>query len=285
MESELNATTLILLFTLYYFVERVLRVLLRRSAPEFYTSLRASRKDGVFLALAMGLLISVFSTPSCARAALASLTSLPPSTTSAPQVAFVLSPDAQTCLSTRAILWISELPRLDLYPLYVAHHAGALLALLSLLTRHWHPAPLLLVLATLVSEVPGDALWLLSAYIDFDVDSPAGPSVCEGKGKTRTLQTAKYHLTLFNTAQYTLLRSASLVSLVFLLIHHPALRPTPGLTYESAYAYMLVGLYAGFCAAYVARQVRSIAAYRRARALERMRAGSVEVDTEKAHLP
>ncbi|KAJ7062743.1 hypothetical protein C8F01DRAFT_1251557 [Mycena amicta] len=276
-EQYLDATTLILLFTVYYFVERLLRYILRTRNEPFYASLRTSRKDTVFFGISMGLLISLASTPSCARGAWNAWNALGCKSNCNPS--WFLDEDAQMCVTARAVLWVSELNRLDLYPLYIVHHAGALLSLLSFLYLRWPVVPFLTIFATLASEVPGDALWMLSAYID----SLTGAESPHASPPTKRLQTLKHHLNTFNILQYALLRGAGILFVFWLLAFNPF--PAASLRTHTIpmqmYAYVLLGLYAAFCAAYVLRQCRSIRAHRRATALEAARRSGLDLDSEK----
>ncbi|KAJ7062740.1 hypothetical protein C8F01DRAFT_1281736 [Mycena amicta] len=277
-EQYLDATTLILLFTVYYFVERLLRYILRARNEPFYASLRASRKDTVFFGISMGLLISLASTPSCARGAWNAWNALGQCKSSCGSTWF-LDEDAQMCVTARAVLWVSELNRLDLYPLYIVHHAGALLSLLSFLYLRWPVVPILTIFATLASEVPGDALWMLSAYID----SLTGAESSHLSPSTKRLQTLRHRLNTFNILQYALLRGASILFVVWLLAFNPF--PAASLRTHAIpmqiYAYVLLGLYAAFCAGYGLSQYRSICAYRRATALEAARRSGLDLNSEK----
>ncbi|KAF7293881.1 hypothetical protein HMN09_01184200 [Mycena chlorophos] len=225
MESPIDATTLIFLSTLYYFIEQLLRYGLRRYDEPFYASLYASRKDTVFFGIAMGLLISAISTPSCARGAWSAWTALHlgPGATSTP---WTLDEDTQRCVTARAILWISELNRLDLYPLYVVHHAGALLSLLSFLHLQWPVLPIISIFATLVSEIPGDMLWMLSALID-SLPTPSADGLTVFSRKAEALQKFKQHLIHFNVVQYTVMRGAGILFVVWLLAFNPLSRRGP----------------------------------------------------------
>ncbi|KAF8169006.1 hypothetical protein K438DRAFT_1615683, partial [Mycena galopus ATCC 62051] len=156
--EQLDSNALILFFTVYYFVERCLRLILRSSNEAFYTSLRASRKDMVFFGISMGLLISLVSTPSCIKGAWSAWHAVLPGKEEPP---WFLDEDARICVTARAILWVSELNRLDLYPLYVVHHAGSIISLLSFLYFQWPTVLFLVIFSTLGSEVPGDLLWML----------------------------------------------------------------------------------------------------------------------------
>jgi hypothetical protein len=240
--EQLDSTVLIFLFTVYYFVEQGLRAFLKSSNEVFYTSLRASRKDAVFFGISMGLLISLASSPYCVRGAWSAWLAVSPGIKE-PQ--WFLDEDAQICVTARAILWVSELNRLDLYPLYVVHHTGSIISLLSFLYFQWPTLLFLVIFGTLGSEVPGDLLWMLSAYIDA-AESPS-PNLLEFKRR----------LNMFNVAQYAFIRGGGIIAVAWILIYSPAgLRTRSNLM--QVYAYTLLFLYAAFCAAYVFRQSSNI---------------------------
>ncbi|KAJ7174675.1 hypothetical protein C8R46DRAFT_92932 [Mycena filopes] len=242
MEQQLDSNALILLFTVYYFVERGLRVLLRSWHEGFYASLRESRKDMVFFGISMGLLISLASTPACVRGAWTAWNAVLPGTK---EPRWFLDEDARICVTARAILWVSELNRLDLYPLYIIHHTGSIISLLSFLYFQWPALLFLVIFSTLGSEVPGDLLWMLSAYIDSMETAP------------RELLDFKRRLNMFNVAQYAVIRGGGIILVAWILAFSPAgLRTRPILM--QLHAYTLLSLYAAFCGAYVFRQYCSI---------------------------
>lgn len=102
--EQLDSNALILLFTVYYFVEQCLRFAVKSSNSEFYTSLRASRKDMVFFGISMGLLISLASTPSCIKGAWSAWNAVLPGTE---EPLWFLDEDAQICVTARAIVRVS----------------------------------------------------------------------------------------------------------------------------------------------------------------------------------
>ncbi|KAJ7618590.1 Prolipo protein diacylglyceryl transferase-domain-containing protein [Roridomyces roridus] len=247
--EQVDSNTLILLSTIYYFVECGLRLGLKSCAGGFYESMRASRKDTVFFGISMGLLITLASTPSCVRGAWNAWYAVTPGVD---EPAWFLDEDTRTCVTARAVLWVSELNRLDLYPLYVVHHAGSLISLLSFLYFRWPVLLFTILFSTLGSEVPGDLLWMISAYIDSRELVP------------RNLVEFKRRLNIFNVIQYAVLRGGGIILVAWVLAYSPAgLRTRSPLM--QAHAYLLLSLYAAFCIAYVYRQYKSI----RARSLSR----------------
>ncbi|KAJ7062742.1 Prolipo protein diacylglyceryl transferase-domain-containing protein [Mycena amicta] len=247
-ESRLGAPTLVLLFTTYYFAERVLRRVISSHAPSFFLSLQKTRKDLVFFGISMGLLISLLSTPYCASA----VWTIYHNSSGSPTDSWFLDSDAQTCIASRAVLWVSELNRLDLYPLYVVHHAGSISSLLAFLHLRWPRLPYLLILSTLISEVPGDIIWMLSAYVD---------SMKQDSNHHPRLAKAKLYFGMFNVAQYALIRGTGWAIAAYLLARSSVF----GFDEEDSMlvrvlTWSFLGLYGAFCASYVVRQSLSIRA-------------------------
>ncbi|KAJ7476824.1 hypothetical protein B0H11DRAFT_1301508 [Mycena galericulata] len=242
--EQVDSNALILFFTVYYFVERGLRLILKSCGGVFYNSLRASRKDMVFFGISMGLLISLASTPSCVRGAWSAWLAVSPGIK---EPRWFLDDDARICVTARAVLWVSELNRLDLYPLYVIHHAGSIISLLSFLYFQWPTLLFLVIFGTLGSEVPGDLLWMLSSYIDSLESVPRG------------LVDLKRRLNMFNVVQYALIRGGGIIAVAWILAYSPAGLRTRSVLMQ-AHAYTLLSLYAAFCIAYVFRQSCSILA-------------------------
>ncbi|KAJ7075736.1 hypothetical protein B0H15DRAFT_649864 [Mycena belliarum] len=247
--DQVDSNTLILAFTIYYFVERGLRLVLKWRDGAFYDSLLASRKDMVFFGISMGLLISLASTPSCVRGAWSAWLALP---LGMEEPRWFLDEDARICVTARAVLWVSELNRLDLYPLYVIHHAGSIISLLSFLFFRWPLFLYLPILSGLVSEVPGDLLWMLSAYIDSLERTPDD------------LVEFKRRLNTFNVAQYAFVRGCGIILAAWTLAYSPGGLQTRSVVMQ-VHAYTLLSLYAAFCIAYVYRQIRNIRARRLSR--------------------
>jgi len=256
---ESTFSALISLFTLYYFVEQCLRYITTSYNPGFYEKLRASRKDLVFFGIAMGacmraiigsemfilhlgLLITALSTPSCAYAALDAWKSTQ-SPLNDPEAPWRLGNHARVCIAARGVLWVSELNRLDMYGLYVLHHAGSIIALLSWLQFQWPNLVFLTLFTTLVSEIPGDLVYMVSAYKETVEASPK-------------LDRFRAHLVGFNAVQYALIRGGGILTVSGMLARAPGIQGRPVI--EQLYAYGLLGLYTAFCASYVLRQRNSI---------------------------
>ncbi|KAF8894982.1 hypothetical protein CPB85DRAFT_221259 [Mucidula mucida] len=171
----------------------------------------------------MGALITLLSTPSCARASF-----------------FGQDEESTTrCLLGRTVLWVAELNRLDLHTLYVVHHLAALLALGATLTRHWPLTPFLVIVTTLISEIPGDILWMMAAWRDF----------------SQTKRRSGFHqrLILFNIVQYTVLRSYGIARAAVFLWTAPDVRFA-----DKAAAWSMMGAHVLFCVMYIRRQIVSL---------------------------
>ncbi|GLB38164.1 hypothetical protein LshimejAT787_0500290 [Lyophyllum shimeji] len=162
---------LIAAFTFYYLVERLLAYVVSKHLHplEFQRTLRASHKRPVYFGILLGAFISLFSFPFCANA----FWQYTPVSQDKPH-AEPLSLSAEICITSRGVLWVSELNRLDLYPGYLYHHLGSIVMLLS--GFHLDLLELLfLPFTTLVSEIPGDLIWILAAHQEMDprfIDNP-----------------------------------------------------------------------------------------------------------------
>ncbi|KAG5652585.1 hypothetical protein H0H81_004460 [Sphagnurus paluster] len=236
-------------FTVYYLVERVLRHLLSRSllTPDFLSKLRASRKEPAYFGIFFGALISVFSFPFCANAfwQYTPLPFLP-----AARLGDPLSLSAEICITSRGVLWVSELNRLDLYAGYVYHHLGSIVMLLS--AFYLDALELLyLPLVTLVSEVPGDFVWIMAAHQDMDTR-------CIGNqvwGKWRKdLQAA-------NVWVYALARLPSIPIIAYSAFQLTQTKPgvwTPEARLALlVWVFFVLALYLGWVVAYLKRQLQA----------------------------
>ena len=229
---EANLNVLLIWFTIYYFIECLLRVLLQRWNTHFYTFLKKSRKDAVFFGIGMGMLISIVSTPYCASALYEEVsiaTTIPKEA-----VDWNLTSNARVCATARGILWVSELNRLDMYPLYVIHHAGSLISLFSWLYLKWPNAIYLTIFTGLVSEIPGDLVWMVSAYEELE------------QVKNATFRRMKRRLVRFNMWQYAIVRGST-VLLAIAFFYGNIDGWLKGRLVGQLYGYSLVASYAIFC--------------------------------------
>ncbi|THV07762.1 hypothetical protein K435DRAFT_959258 [Dendrothele bispora CBS 962.96] len=159
------ATPIFFGFVGYYLVERLLKYLVGGylHGPPFKAALRSSHKEPVYYGILLGAFIAFFSTPFCAAALWRSNPfSLSPGPT--------FSTSAEICITSRAVLFISELNRLDLYASYVYHHLGCVVVIASAF-QLGVPELLYLPFTTLVSEIPGDLTWIITAHRDLNDSS------------------------------------------------------------------------------------------------------------------
>ncbi|KAF9019434.1 hypothetical protein BDZ89DRAFT_1073009 [Hymenopellis radicata] len=225
-----SVTFILYLFVVYYLVERCIQYTLKHASPAFHQWLFDTHKLRVFTGICMGALITLLSTPSCARASFSAV------------VEGGLDEESTTrCLIGRSVLWVAELNRLDLYNLYVVHHLASLLALGATLTRHWPLTPFLVIVTTLISEIPGDILWIMSAWRDFS-----------------QARRSEFHrrLILFNAVQYTVLRCYGIVHAALFLFTDPDFN---GRSFaDQAAGWSMMGAHVLFCGMYVRRQILSL---------------------------
>lgn len=241
--QEIEFATLILSFTAYYFIERCFQLVLAAYDPPFHKKLQASQKHLVFFGIWMGLLISAFSTPFCIQGSRNAWTQWQGA--NGQRDGWSLDPPAKVCVVARGVLWVSELNRLDMYGIYVIHHAGSILSLLSFLYFEWPAVVFLIIFSTLVSEIPGDLVWIVSSYTETIANCPLA------------LLRFKSRLVRFNVVQYILIRGAGL-SAVFWMLWTNTLDIHRRHASEQTYAYTLLGLYILFSVSYVLRQYHSI---------------------------
>ncbi|KAK7061075.1 hypothetical protein VNI00_000810 [Paramarasmius palmivorus] len=224
----------------YYLVERCIKVVLIRNSRPFFEYLYSSHKLSVFTGITMGALITATTTPACFRAAF---------TQSPPGSDF----DATVCLAGRGVLWASELNRLDLYELYVVHHLGGLLALFCTVLLRWPYRPLLVLFASLVSEIPGDLVWMISAYRDYR-DTMGEKDV--GSGYVPIWKKMHRGLVGFNLVQYIVLRFSAMGYSFHIFCFGEAGMSMSGTEFRAALTMMAA--HTAFCVAYVFRQCNSL---------------------------
>jgi hypothetical protein len=142
----------------YFVVELFITKIFRHLYPEFYSKLYRERKDLQYFAFVIGILITLFSEPTC-------------------YVTFQYSshtnellgnPDRSTagtvCMASRGVLWTSEFNRLDHSSKYIKHHQ----ALLGYLIYHIQVGlPLRIIYAfyaSLITELFSDTTCLITLY-------------------------------------------------------------------------------------------------------------------------
>ncbi|ESK94891.1 hypothetical protein Moror_14058 [Moniliophthora roreri MCA 2997] len=234
---EDSAAEILVLLVIYYLFERCIKALFIRQAKPFFDYLYFSHKLPVFTGIAMGALITVITTPACFRAAFTQGDDF----------------DAKVCFVGRGVLWVSELNRLDLYELYVVHHLGGLLALCSTVTLRWPYRPVLVLFASLVSEIPGDFVWMLSAYRDYREGTGQKADSDSGTPLSKTIHQA---LVVFNLLQYVLLRFPAMIYSFYIVWIGEGTQRMSQMELNAAFTMMVA--HAAFCIAYVIRQLRTI---------------------------
>lgn len=263
--NSLSAFKILSSFTVYYLAERILRYVISKHflTPDFQAALRASRKDSVYWGILLGAFISFTSFPFCANAVRetwltdSGLNVFPSDKSSPPTLSF----SAEVCITSRAVLWISELNRLDLYAAYVYHHMGSITMLLSafyLGVTHLMYVPF----ATLVSEIPGDFVWILSAHRDMETQPPIEKySTCDHPRviPSKSLEKTRQWLQSVNLWIYVLARVPSIPVMMYCSV----VTARKGLDHYGkewasvliVWTILILSLYSWWIGAYVKRQV------------------------------
>ena len=143
---------------LYNILTLSLQKLIAMASPNLFNYLsknRAQRLDP-FLAFAIGWLITFFSAPICTIAAL-------DSTPKARLFDQTIEPTIleQTCVATRVVLWVGEIPRLQFSSMYTAHHVFSIAAFLGIVHIRAPIQQLFVLYAALCTELFSTAIALL----------------------------------------------------------------------------------------------------------------------------
>ncbi|KAF8059306.1 hypothetical protein FPV67DRAFT_1519702 [Lyophyllum atratum] len=252
--------------TVYYLVEKFLgyfvSVYLHRI--DFRRALRASRKETVYFGMLLGAFISLSSFPFCANS-LWKHTRLSPFAAHEPY-GQPLSLSAEICITSRGVLWVSELNRLDLYPGYMYHHLGSLAMLLS--AFYLNTLELLYIpFTTLVSGIPGDFMWILAAHQEMDVGF-IGNQVWQGR---------KEKLRVINIWVYALMRIPSIPIIAYSAILFTRENDTIWSLKASrallTWVFFVLLIYLGWVVAYLERQTQALSRREMKRGRELRRAG------------
>lgn len=225
---------LALIFIAYYLIERLIRYVLQAHFRVFFDHLIAAEKLSALTAFCLGLCITLFSTPICAHAYIFA---------NADKLAEP-SWEVKTCITSRVVLLVAELNRLDYDILYVIHHIGSLLAIWVTIKLHMPINVLVVTIASLVAEIPGDTIWILSAY------------AASFKSPPLELNRIRRALAKLNVIQYAILRTAGFAVSAWLLatdthfLHHA--------TWEHFLAWILMLAHAAFYICYIARQSKTV---------------------------
>ena len=115
--NGLTLETTLLYLASYYVVEALLKRCVRYYCPQFFEQLVKERKDPQYFAFAMGVLITTVSTPACYQA-------FREANEENDQLGnpMLSTPSQKFCIASRAVLWASELNRLNFSRMYIAHH-------------------------------------------------------------------------------------------------------------------------------------------------------------------
>ncbi|KAF8073505.1 hypothetical protein FPV67DRAFT_1666276 [Lyophyllum atratum] len=264
--------------TVYYLVEKFLgyfvSVYLHRI--DFRRTLRASRKEPVYFGMLLGACISLFSFPFCANS-LWKHTRLSPFAAREPY-GQPLSLSAEICITSRGVLWVSELNRLDLYPGYMYHHLGSLAMLLS--AFYLNTLELLYIpFTTLVSEIPGDFMWILAAHQEMDVGF-IWNQVWEGR---------KEKLRVINIWVYALMRIPSIPIIAYSAILFTQENDTIWSPKASrallTWVFFILLIYFGCVVAYLERQTQALSRREMKRGRESRGAGIPDSNGHGEKLP
>lgn len=149
---------LMLWSTVYYFVERFLKFLLRRHCPAVSHRLDSRGKASAFFGISMGCLITLTTTPSCTIAYLRY-----PRNTPSTSLNFSEPGHDEVCLMARGILWTQELSRLGDDTIFLGHHILSLMSMGYVLREGVPLKGLYAIYASLVTELASNSSWLLGA--------------------------------------------------------------------------------------------------------------------------
>lgn len=204
------------------------------------------------LILDSGLLVTALSTPYCAYGAAEEYSKQPrempdfqrPWRPGSPESQWELGAHARVCVAARGVLWVSGLHTLDMNSLYVCSYAGSIVALLSWLHFRWPSPVFLTLLTTLVSEIPGDLVSVVTTYAE-----------TTGCGDSPVLERLRTRLVWFDAVQYTVVRGAGIAATFWMLWSDdlPAGVQDRPVT-EQLYAYSLLAVYTAYYLFYVLRQ-------------------------------
>ena len=133
----------------YHLIDSFLQYNVQRLAPKFYDNLKQTDKKEPYFAFMMGMIFVLCTTPFLVYQAVVDRDTYTPLT----QIMYAL----------RMTVFLAELPRLDRFPIVTLHHyGGAFVMLYAMYTNQ--TLSLLWIYALLISEVPGDLIYILSAH-------------------------------------------------------------------------------------------------------------------------
>ena len=116
----LSFPAMLLYLTAYFVVELFIKKIFQHFHPNFYDTLYRERKDIQYFAFTMGILITIFSAPTCYKALQESSNTNDvlgnPNSSAAGHI----------CMASRGVLWASELNRLDHSSKFIMHHLSSI---------------------------------------------------------------------------------------------------------------------------------------------------------------
>ena len=221
-----------LLFVVYYAIERIIQLILRARFRTFFDHLLAIGKLRALTAFCLGLFITLISTPFCARACLFVNNS-----------GSVVEPgwDVKMCFTSRIFLLVAELNRIDYDDIYVFHHVGALMAGWFTVVFQMPMHVLLVLFTSLVAEISGDAIWILSVYAA-SFESPAPE-----------LTKFRRALAKLNVVQYAVLRTLGIGLAAWWAANVDISQYA---TWELLIGWTLMIIHAAFCLWYISQHSR-----------------------------
>ncbi|KZL74388.1 hypothetical protein CI238_04400 [Colletotrichum incanum] len=142
----------------YQLLNQCLHRAVKRFNPDFYAKLELDRynKLAPYFVFPLGILLTLFTTPICLIAY-----DETPSATDTFGLDRPITTNGKICLSSRTVLWISEMPLLRYSSEYVAHHLLSLGSLALVMVAKSPRRPIYLIYAGLVTELFSDAVALL----------------------------------------------------------------------------------------------------------------------------
>lgn len=157
----LPAVALLSGILIYNATNLLLKAYISRFHPAFFQYLSTNRSHRLepYIAFIMGWLITLFSAPICAAAAL-----------KADPQAYVFNASIrpslleQICVGSRVVLWIGETPRLEFSSLYTAHHGFSLAAFLGIIHIQAPRQQIYVLYAALATELASTLIAALKIH-------------------------------------------------------------------------------------------------------------------------
>ncbi|GKT50106.1 uncharacterized protein ColSpa_10287 [Colletotrichum spaethianum] len=156
-----NCALILMGLVVYQLLNRCLHKTVKHFNPDFYAELELDRyhKLAPYFVFPLGILLTLFTTPICLLAYHET-----PSATDTFGLDRPFTANGKVCLSSRAALWISEMPLLSYSPEYIAHHILSLGSLVLVMISKSPRQPIYLIYAGLVTELFSDTVALLRLH-------------------------------------------------------------------------------------------------------------------------